>query len=134
MCLRGHCIPTNPWFEGGVRREVCSSLDGGQEGDYQEDMPSTAVTCAVLALSPLTDPGDLGAGICTFATCFSPAANGRGDGRHCGALCVCRAVGGSPCGADAGASHSPTHRGWQGASPRSTLLCCGISSIHVLGS
>lgn len=36
-------------------------------------MPSITVTCAVLALGPLIDPGDLGTGICTFATCFSPA-------------------------------------------------------------
>lgn len=36
-------------------------------------MPSITVTCAVLALGPLTDPGDLRAGICAFTTCFSPA-------------------------------------------------------------
>lgn len=64
-----------------------------------------------LGTSPLTDPGDLGARICTFTTHFSPAAKGRGDRRHGGALCVRRAAGDSPRRGDAGTSHCHVHGG-----------------------
>ena len=62
MCLRGHCIPTEPWFEDGTRREVYFSLDGGQEGDYQTGRVFHRCHMCCLGTSPLPDPEHLGVG------------------------------------------------------------------------
>lgn len=96
----------------------------------RQDVPSIAVTYTVLALIPLQTQETTGWDLHSLSEPL-PGCKGQGHGRHCGALCVYRAVGVLPRRGNAGTSLSPAHKGWQSPSLPSASLCCGILSIRI---
>lgn len=96
----------------------------------RQDVPSIAVTHTVLALVPLETQETSGWDFYIHKELL-PSCKWQGAGKHCSALCVCRAVGVYPRGGNAGTSLSPAHRGWQSPSLPSASPCCEVLSIHV---
>lgn len=109
---------------------VCSSLDRGQVGGYQSGCALHCCHVYCLGSGSLqiqeTSGWDL-----HIQNELLPSCRWQGDESHCGALCVCRAVGVFPCRGNAGTSLSPVHKGWQSPSLPSASPCCGILSIHI---